>query len=740
MTKYQNLLSGNDRTINREVFVHFERRQRDIMEFFVRSIIPNGQSIFMAKQTDKGIKDFVEKNDNHSYEIIEYGSNKQRVPDKKAQSTDWINYFSSIGYAELPDSLREGEFIKGVYEIFSYELFPLRLQYHKENEESKELVQIFETNKKFLKMKISLLNYDAMMAFVREEINLVNNPSDLDELKKDFKHDIFNSFEEFRDAVHYLFDFYSHLCEKIAEYEETREEKSRKEKWGMVFRGVAYKERSSFYNNETAKSETFWDALEDLRLSEYFSVIAKEFENDKNRSDEFFKAFAQSGARGLIQEFHWYESVDCNSFIVPFVNGLVEIANSFPSCIQKLGRITDVDEIDGILDALVPERYESFKMNLFSEKKEEKLHYDVKYSYYKTSFDFIENALNTIKAKAAGFKRKGDDLKNTPVASAYVLYHILTDDNLYPKAISVRAIKKYKSDYLNYYLLCNFIKAVTPYFEERTEDIVSEVVQGILDYDFYHFEEYRKKRVENGFDYLLRQEFNRNFAGSSDTFVCTSHNPSVRYPDYFWYSEQKDDRVLKQFYNNFFMARLEYYKFSKDQKSTSLENVIKYYEKAFQFVYHGGSELDSLISDVFKIYKPIRESQRLYNERKERLDSAKEYLKSEHSDARLYYEKDVERIEKLYEDSIKWANGRYGFDISDSKVRAVSTVPLKHIWQWAAAAGLVNRSYEHINPHRRTIGGIGMWDENRFGYAITNPKVLENFENFIRDLESDADL
>ena len=47
-TKYQNLLSGNDRSVNREAYVKFERRNRDIIEYLVRKIIARGQSVFMA--------------------------------------------------------------------------------------------------------------------------------------------------------------------------------------------------------------------------------------------------------------------------------------------------------------------------------------------------------------------------------------------------------------------------------------------------------------------------------------------------------------------------------------------------------------------------------------------------------------------------------------------------------------------------------------------------------------------
>ena len=84
-----------------------------------------------------------------------------------------------------------------------------------------------------------------------------------------------------------------------------------------------------------------------------------------------------------------------------------------------------------------------------------------------------------------------------------MLNEILERVDLFPKELFPRAVKKYREDYLNYYLLCNFIKAVSPYFAERTESIFSEIVEGILRYTFYHPDEYKKRSIESGFDYLL---------------------------------------------------------------------------------------------------------------------------------------------------------------------------------------------------------------------------------------------
>lgn len=1147
VTKYQNLLSGNDRTVNRELFVHFERRQRDFMEYVVKKIIPSGQSLFFAKQIDSGIKEFIDKNDSRNYQIVEFGSNKQYIPDNKAESTDWINYFANVDYAELPESLSEDNFIKGVYEIFSYQVLPLRLQCHNQDEGTQELAEIAKRVQHLIRYRMIDFTYLLQLN------ELIQNPIDLKLLKKDFKHEVFDSFDDFKEAVHYLFDFYSHLCECIGEYEKTRVEKSKKEKWFEIFRKCAYKERPSYDSGER-KNEQFWDSLEDLRLSEFFQTLKKEFANVND--DNFFNEYLRNGAKGLIQEAHRYGSKDFNSFIVPFINGIIEIVNSLSGCTQNLKRISTIDEIDTVLeaigyqkdfydeddaifdawkksiDSLVSENTEekphlwiekeelsesektvykavrsisaellsnsknySEKLNtkqwfaflrslvedktftmkeeqktknfvrfqnemlgksasafndfvsqlsgvfeyqgfltsinmclenledakkLSDDEKEDRGHYN--YSYYKTSFDFIENALLKIKEKAKDFKkeendyspswkhrtwcnfldtlrdesysvekipnqidnwywdketedqkqkydgittfrplniydfktileacvrgvpdtvstiiydlfhvndnytyrtsnmildkykysglmeqnpfahstvsifykflyeffmylrsniseflprglsqkktleyslmfyvakyilntnydnysedkklrteevrkftfakhfvkryfekkggvykpsmrcansalkkavkeagcsignslselasmidtkRKSEDLKNMPSASAYVFSRIISEDSLFPKAISSSVVKKYRTDYFNYYLLCNFIKALTPYFEDRAEKIISEIADGILGYTFYSDKDYKTNSIKNGFDYLLRQKLKGN-----------SYSDVPFYEEYFWYSEQKDDRILRKlrrvnyrlvtdcyyrmndfasgyyrqeekhkyvdveleakyaeyfrdeldegigdFYYNYFLAKLEYYKFKQDSKTNSLKNVIDYYDKAFKYIYCAGTFADYFVTDVAKIYEPIRESQRIYN-------NYKDSLKRLENEYRKYpklitnCEERKKYIEDEYSRNIKWARDRFGFEISSSNIREISTTPLKHIWQWAEAAGLVNRSYEHIDG-RRVIGG-SMWGNDYYYNRNDNtPRVRENFEKLIEDLEKE---
>ena len=1145
-TKYQNLLSGNDRTVNRELFVHFERRNRDIVEYIVKRIIPSGQSVFMAQQTDSGIKDFLKKSDERNFAVSVWGEEKKNtVPDYKARSTDWITYFNSLDFAEIPDTLSEDEFIKSVYQIFSYEVFPLRLQYHKVFETSKELIEVFESSKSFLKVYISLSNYANMMLFLQNEIDLINNPTDLEALKKEFKSDVFDTFEDFCDAVHYLFDFYSHLCARIADYERTKDEITRQEKWANVFRKCAYNERKSYYyDNGQIKNEQFVQNLDILRSPDFLPLIEKEFANDSG--NEFFLAFRNEGASALVQKASCYGTKDFNSFFVPFINALIEIVNSLSSCTQKVERIASIEDVDLALEAICYQKdfydeddeifdaWEKSLNNLISDNtaekplllvereklsKNEKLVYEAirsitsalrdglkkysenlngkrwfsfmrslvndkafcmkeeqktknfvrfqnkllskynshafndfvsqltgvfeysgfvscidialesleslkilddndeenwrvySYSHYKTSFDFIENALKTIKEKAVWAKRdkndypewrhcnwcnflsslhsdksfrvdklperidewyfdektceskqkydgktsfkplnlsdfrsifgsisyslpetvatvlgdifrindvysvrhentlldkykylglmeqspfihssvalfyrflygfftllrtnistlvpynlpqtkileyslssyiasyvsntrsdydkenkkedirdftrakrfasryfekkggvyrpsmksanialksaakkaglsitgsfkelanftdtkhKGDDLKNTPATSAYVLNEILERDDLFPKELFPRAVKKYREDYLNYYLLCNFIKAVTPYFAERTESIFSEIVEGILRYTFYRPDEYKKRSIESGFDYLLHQSFAKNNIDRSDTCVCYYLQPFIRYPVYFWYSEQKDDRLYKSiqrfsydcsvsvdfsdrelalkqieimrdefgrgtgdFYYNYYHGLLEYRSFKKEgDKKASLKNVVEYYEKAFRFIYSAGRAVDNFVTAVFDLYKPIRESQRLYEERKEALKRAEH---KDYPELQKYSAEERAWAEQKYKGEIEWRNKQYGFDLSLSTVRDTPILPLKRIWQWAEAAGLVDRSYEYISGRVRSCGN-SLWNEARYRLGDSDSKVVQNMEKLIADLESE---
>ena len=1116
-TKYQNLLSGNDRTVNRELFVHFERRNRDIVEYIVKRIIPSGQSLFMAQQTDNGIKDFLKKSDERNYSVSVWGEEKKNtVPDDKAQSTDWITFFNSLDFAEIPDTLSEDEFIKSVYQIFSYQVFPLRLQYHLENEGTEELEKIANEHLHLLRYRVIDFTYPL-------QINeLINNPTDLEVLKKDFKSDIFDTFEDFCDAVHYLFDFYSHLCECIADYERTKDEVQKKEKWADVFRKCAYNERKSSYSgNERIMNESFVNNLDVLRSPDFLPAIEKEFANDSN--NEFLLAFRNEGASALVQKASYYGTKDFNSFFVLFINALIEIVNSLSSCTQKVERIASIEDIDSVVKAIAPKSF--FDTDFSFDKSDEKPHFAVdteklsdkenhvfnaissiasslrdglkkysenlngkrwfnfmrslvndeafcmkeeqktknfvrfqnkilsesynshafndfisqltgifeysgfvscidialealeslkilddndeenwrgySYSFYKTSFDFIENVLKSIKEKSAcakrdkkdypqwrhrkwcdflsslrdesfrvdklperidewywdeetheqkqkydgktsfkplnltdfrnifgsisysipktvatvlsdifrindvysvrhentlldkykysglmeqspfihssvalfyrflyGFftllrtnistlvpynlpqkkileyslssyvasyvsntqdirdftrakhfvsryfekkggeyrpsmksanialksaakkaglsitesfkelanftdtKHKGDDLKNTPATSAYVLKEILVRDDLFPKELFPRAVKKWREDYLNYYLLCNFIKAVSPYFAERTESIFSEIVEGILRYTFYHPDEYKKRSIESGFDYLLHQSFEKNNFNRYDTCVC--YQPFVRYPVYFWYSEQKDDRLYKSiqrfsydcavsvdfsdkelalkqieimrdefgrgtgdFYYNYYHGLLEYRSFKAGDKKALLKNVVEYYEKAFRFIYSAGRDVDNFVTAVFNLYKPIRESQRLYEERKEALKLADELYKNYPARPRQKYSaEERERAEQIYKQEIEWRNKQYGFDLSLSTVRDTPILPLKRIWQWAEAAGLVDRSYEYISGRvRSNCYGGSMWNDSRHRLGESDSKVVNNMEKLVADLE-----
>lgn len=1065
-TKYQNLLSGNDRTRNRENFVYFERRNRNIIETLIKYIIPSGQSLFMAQQTDKGIKSFIkEKND--SYQSI--NQTKDTVPDYQAQSTDWINYFTHHDFAEIPDSLSEDKFIRNAYETFSNTLFPFRLKYHKKHEGTNDLIEIFKEHS-------PLLRYNLYSAAVLLEIeDLINNPTDIEKIKTDFKHDICNSFEELQDIIHYLFDFYSHLCKRIAEYERTKEEKQKKEKWPAIFRSCSYTKRTSSWDEYHRKNESFWDAFNVLRSPYWLPFIEKEFEQDIE--NKFFNDFRNTGS--FLGNFNFSGIDECNSFIVPFMNGIIEIANSLSSCTQKVPRISNIDELENIIISMGTTSYDyesdlrrenkkipcwhvdkdklsetekivftaissitealhsgakeyssqlnskdwfSFMERLvhdktFCMKEEQKTRsfilfqnkflkesgsssfrdfvlqltgifeytgfitcidlaleeleslrtdtdeYGLLYSdaWYKTSFDFIETSLKKIKDKALetkeneeaspyfrhsewirfldilysdetfrvdkfpididnwywdeesftekekydgitsfkplnlksfrnlfnpichelprtfatilsdifhiydnywvrnentvldrykysglmknnpfihssvaqfyhflyGFftllrtnictltpynlsqskileyslssyvasfisntrnsfdkdnkkedirnftkgklfanryfeekngsykpsmknansalknsvekaglpkgeslkklancidtKKKRDILIHTPATSAYVLTQILKDDSLFPKEFSPRAIKKYRADYLNYYLLCNFIKALTPFFDgkqENVEKLFSEIVVGILSYPFYNLKKLEEQPVESGFQYLLRKDFHKNSFSSSDTCVCNWNHQFIFYPEYFWYSQQKDDKLYKSifhlgfshnrfedfsdtdlakkhielirdkfgdgtgdFYYHYYHGKLEYKAFVKREKNASIKVAVEQYEKAFKYIYHAGRKVDDFVTSVFKLYAYIQES----------------------------------------------------------NIPNVPTLPLKRIWQWAEAAGVVDRSYERLlNAKKGLTVGLPMW-KDPVRLDNSDSKVLNNLERLISDIDSDID-
>ena len=1114
-TKYQNLLYGNDRTVNRELYVHFERCLRDIMEYVVKQIIPRGQSVFMAQQTDKGIKEFFENNNrNYPYPVLD----ERSTPDYKAESTDWITYFSCFDYAELPESLCEDRFIEGIYDIFSYEVLPLRLQYHKEGEGANELAKLAEEVQQLIRIRtIDVFRY------VNHINEFMHNPSDLDTLKKDFTHDVFDSFEDFCDAVHYLFDFYSHLCQRIGEYKKTRTEKSKAEKWGSVFRSCAYHKSSSYNDlNSYQRNEQFWEALEDLHLSESFKILKNEFEGVSRQDDKFFNAYIKSGARGLIQAPH-LNGGDFNLFIVPFINGIIEIANSLSACTQKGQPISSIDDIEVALEAISPKLYYSYTTSFESEKakiplivdeeklsESEKIVYraiksiaaqllsgsknyseklntrqwfdfmgslvrdptfcmkeeqktknfirfqnemvkrsssafndfiaqltcvfeyqgflssidmclenlesvkfsddaDYEYSYYKTSFDFIEKVFREIREKACEFiqvekeknvspywkhstwihfleglndesfsvaklpdhiddwyfdsesfeskqkydgktsfkplniwdfmkvlqscvsdvpetiitiiydlfrlknsysyyksntvldkyeyaglleqnpfahstvamfykflygiflrlrtniiefspqglsqkkileyslmtyiasyivnsrseyssdkkdkseeirrftlakhfakryfdkkggeykpsmkcansalkdavkaaglkigeslsdlatkidtKQKSTNLKDTPASSVYVFNCIISDDSLFPKEISAAVVKKYRTDYFNYYLLCNFIKAVRPYFGERTEKIVCDIVEGILEYTFYNPTGYKTKTIKNGFDYLLRKDHKNRWYGQGLFY------------DYFWYNEQKDDRLLKtlrrnnssilsectermkrfsdydyyrrfvdveleakyaeyyrdeggdglgDFCYNYFRAELEYFKFRQDQKTASLKVSVEYYEEAFKFIYHAGSLTLGFVDGILKILEPIKAGKQIVERHKEQLKQLEKYN----------HPRSKNSIEQYYKNHLELANKRFGFDVSSPGIRNISLIKLKRIWQWVTAAGISDRAYEQIHA-RLQYGSRGdFFLYSRFCHG-DRPKALENLEKLVADLEQE---
>ncbi|MCR4742461.1 MAG: hypothetical protein K5866_06300 [Treponema sp.] len=1131
VTKYQNLLSGNDRTVNRELFVHFEGRQRDILEYIVKKIIPSGQSLFMASQTDKGIKDFIEKNDKRNLQVINYGSKQNEVPDYKTKSTDWINYFSYVDYGELPESLSEDVFINSVYQIFSYQILPLRLKYHKENEDKKELSEICDKVKNLIRIRLIDFSYPA-------KINeLIQFPSDLNQLKKDFKkefkEEIFQTYQDLADTIYYLFDFYSHLCQRINDYEISKKEKIKENKWSEIFRKSCYHQKWSNGEEKSEKNEAFWEALEVLRSPKIFTKIKENFKDSDADSLSILSDYELNGTRGLLQKIQWQNGAKNNSFFIAFVNGLIGLTNSIKSNGEKIEQISDLEKMEDALKNLwerngynnanfssfndeekalsnalseisstlksFAEKYkealntrmwfdfmkslvndsafimkeeaktksfiafenetlkDDFSNSAFNDfvaqitgvfenkgfltcidlclenleiaKKsavEEKITEDCdKYSYYKTSFDFIEKAFIEIRKKVLDFKikredeafslswkhscwsrfldclrepslnlekipsriddwyfdeesgkskrkfdgkntfkpinlwdftqvlnkcltglpktvvtiiydifhlndnytfnnsnslldkyeysglmeknpfahsivsafykflydffmylrsnitnliprglsqkqileyslnlyiakkiinpdefdyslqksivdqeikrnftlvkhfvkryfekkgslykpsmkcanidlkreiealgldgkdsfsklayfidtkHKSKDIKSNPSASAYVFNCIISDDSYFPREVSNKTIKKYRSDYFNYYLLCNFYKAVSPYFEDDTEKIISKIVEGILAYTFYSPKEYKVNPVNNAFDYLLRQD------------LKNSHSYDLCFwEEYFWYSEEKDDRLLKKlrhynsnlvkeafwrmrekfpeyyrqekkyidvdleekfaefirdeladntgdFYYYYYRAKVEYYKYIQGQESNGLNAVVSYFEKAFKNIYFAGNFASLFISDLFELYSPIQEAKKIYEWKKTSLKQLEDCKKYSSSAPEEYYESRKKEIEEEFERQKKWVKDRYGLDISKSSTKEISLKPLKEIWQWAEAAGIVGKSFSHIKEKMDgNIRGGVFWSQD-FYKNDNSQKVKNNYELLIQELEKE---
>ena len=1071
VTKYQNLLSGNDRTLNRELFVHFERRQRDILEYIVKKIIPSGQSIFMASQTDKGIKDFIDKNDSRNFQVVKYGSDNTTVSDYKTESTDWINYFSHVNYGKLPESLSEEEFIRSVYQIFSYQILPLRLKHHKENEGKKELLEIFET------------------------------------------------YQDLEDTIYYLFDFYSHLCQRIYEYENSKELKIKENKWSEIFRKACYHNKCSNGEEKSERNSEFWDALEVLRSPKNFAKIKEEFKSSDTDAISILSEYELNGAKGLVQKIQWQNGAKNNSFFIAFVNGLIGLTNSIKSNGENIEEICDFNQIEEGLKTIwkrsgynnsyfsslndeekalsnalaeisstlksfaekykeplntlmwfdfmkslvndsafiMKEEYKSKSFirfqnailkddnyslafndfvlqitgafenkgfltcidlcleNLNKAKKsamEETITEDCdEYSYYKTSFDFIEKAFLEIKDKVLKFKldkkdegfslsrkhyewceflaslrepslnlekipsriddwyfdkesgeskrkfdgknsfkpinlwdfshvlkkcfegipktittiiydifhlhdnyifhnsntildkyeysglmeknpfahssvsmfykylydffmflrsnitnllphnlsnkkileyslnlyiakkiinpdikrnfilakhfvkryfdkkgsvykpsmrcanidfkrdikdlglsessslsklasfidtkHKSDDFKSNPSTSAYVFITIISDDSYFPKEVPDKTIKRYRSDYFNYYLLCNFYKAISPYFEDKTEKIISQIVEGILNYSFYSPKEYKFEPVKNAFDYMLRQDF-KNMDSYDMKF----------WKEFFWYSEDKDARLLKKlrsynsnlikdcfwrmrekfpdyyrqeknyidveleekyaefirdeldddtgdFYYNYYRAKVEYYKIINNvSESNGIATVISFYQKAFKKIYNGGNFTDSFISDFFKLYSPIQKAKRIYENKKTSLkflEDSKKFSSITDED----YEIRKKQIEELFEANKKSIKDYYGLDISKSSIREVEITPLKQMWQWAEAAGIVNKSYSNLKEEMDgNIRGGTIWSSHLYNND-NSLNVKENYELLIKELEKE---
>ena len=108
-------------------------------------------------------------------------------------------------------------------------------------------------------------------------------------------------------------------------------------------------------------------------------------------------------------------------------------------------------------------------------------------------------------------KHKSDDFKSNPSTSAYVFITIISDDSYFPKEVPDKTIKRYRSDYFNYYLLCNFYKAISPYFEDKTEKIISRNRSVTFKYLHVHFFQFYRKSRKKQKEKMKGREANKLF-------------------------------------------------------------------------------------------------------------------------------------------------------------------------------------------------------------------------------------
>ena len=81
---------------------------------------------------------------------------------------------------------------------------------------------------------------------------------------------------------------------------------------------------------------------------------------------------------------------------------------------------------------------------------------------------------------------------------------------------------------------------------------------------------------------------------------------------------------------------------------------------------------------------------------------------------------------------MQFENKHFGFDISSPDIRKISLKPLKTIWQWAEAAGIIHQVYDGKMTYRNA-NFVGSF----YYYDSTRPKAQETLERLVADLEKE---
>ncbi|MEL3907178.1 MAG: hypothetical protein P1P65_09185 [Treponema sp.] len=339
-TTYQNLISGNDRKTNREGYVQFERRVRDIVEKCVRLMIPGGQSLFAAGQNDSNIKKFFQD----SRKGFSYCTNSNgAVSDGETTATDWIHLLSSHEYAELPESLSEKYFTKQVFFSFA-SLLLLRLEQHRPEEGRAELLKLAEEFCPLIR-----LPWRHLTDYCNKVNALLDNPSDLTKARNEFQNDYFTDYDEWTRLIYWLTDFYKIICTKIIRYEEAKGKKAAERKWQTVLLRCQYSK--DYFDNDIyphrVRNDAFGDAIEIFRAPQCMRILEDAFAPCSN---SVFDSFKREGSAGMFYQLRVTDPAAATDFMLHFIKGLAAILISeLHSDITDTAFVREPQELDTVI-------------------------------------------------------------------------------------------------------------------------------------------------------------------------------------------------------------------------------------------------------------------------------------------------------------------------------------------------------------------------------------------------------